>query len=394
MPSQFPQSLSLSSLLAPVSIEEFQNTYFDRKPLIVARNDRTYYGDLFTLDEFDEAASRNPERVKLFDAAKNEVIDFKGRSVADLEAIVTGLQKGGTLILYRFEERNAKLGLLCRQLGVASGHRFIADLYLAPTGAEGFRPRWDNRDQFVLQLAGTRRWRIETDRRINPGRADQIDEESRQLRGEVTEITLAEGDLAYIPRGYVFASSPSHEESSLHLTLRWDMAFLEELLDASIKAAVQRDQRLSATLPLGFMQVSGRGLVDRAAAALRAAANEDFLRGVVQQYRDELVGLFPLDISGLIRDSFAPEPLSLDDFCSPRPGTVFRLHAEDGPVRLLVGTRNIEFNDLFRDGVKFALDQARFSIRDIPGDIEDEERLALVERLIQEGVVIRHSDHG
>ena len=60
---------------------------------------------------------------------------------------------------------------------------------------------------------------------------------------------------------------------------------MEELLHAAIKAAVQRDERLRAALPLGFMRGGGELIVNRAMAALREAADETFLRDVVDRFR-------------------------------------------------------------------------------------------------------------
>ena len=164
----------------------------------------------------------------------------------------------------------------------------------------------------------------------------------RELRGDLYSFTLNQGDLIYIPRGFVHAAECG-AEPSLHITLGVTAAFLEDLLHAIIKAAVQRDDRLRVALPLGFMHGEGRELVNGAMAVLRETADEAFLSGVVDQFRDEMVKSFPLDVSGQVVDFFQPAPLTLGDVVGPRRGIVYRMHAGDDSVRLNFGARSIVF---------------------------------------------------
>jgi hypothetical protein len=42
------------------------------------------------------------------------------------------------------------------------------------------------------------------------------------------------------------------------------------------------------------------------------------------------------------------------------------------------------------DALAFALENERFAIGDLPGDLDDEGKLVLVERLIRDGLVLQH----
>jgi hypothetical protein len=215
-----------------------------------------------------------------------------------------------------------------------------------------------------------------------------MEDEGRELRGEFMSFTLEQGDLIYIPRGFVHAAE-CESEPSLHVTLGVTAVFLEDFLYMAIKAAALRDERLRVALPLGFMQGRQEGVVKRAMAALVGAADERFLTSVVDQYRDELVAKFPLDVSGQVVEFFHPTPLTLEDVVGPRRGIVCRTHHSDDSVRLNFGARNIVFPGFFREALEFALSTPCYAVRDLAGDIEDEERNVFVERLIQEGVVVR-----
>jgi hypothetical protein len=53
-----------------------------------------------------------------------------------------------------------------------------------------------------------------------------------------------------------------------------------------------------------------------------------------------------------------------------------RMHPDGAPVCLNVGTRS-------------TLDTPNFAIRDISGDLEDEEKIVFAERLMQQGILVR-----
>jgi hypothetical protein len=111
---------------------------------------------------------------------------------------------------------------------------------------------------------------------------------------------------------------------------------------------------------------------------------------VVDGFRDELVGLYQLDISGQITSFFRPPPpVTLDTRIAPRPGITYRKHSEGEAVRMNFGARTITFPDFFGEALDFALRTPSFATRDLPGDIEDQERVVFVERLLQEGIVVR-----
>ena len=63
-PSKFLETLSLRALISPVTKEDFRIRYWEQKPLVVHRANPNFYGDLFTLHDFDDAIARQPSYVK------------------------------------------------------------------------------------------------------------------------------------------------------------------------------------------------------------------------------------------------------------------------------------------------------------------------------------------
>jgi ribosomal protein L16 Arg81 hydroxylase len=390
MTCRFLENLTLASMVAPITDAAFRTQYWERKPLVIHRGAPDFYDGLFTLRDFDAALMRAPSSVKTAEARTEKNAAYKVETVAGLEGVLGEMREGGTLILDAMHRQNANLGLLCGELSRQLGHTFQTNLYLTPAHGQGFTAHWDNHDVFILQVMGSKNWNIEKDRRAFPGREDSMTkDQGRELRGELMSFTLEQGDLIYIPRGFVHAAECG-DEPSLHITLGLLPIGLDDFLHAAIKAQVIRDERTREALPLGFMQDSAGSVAKSAARVLRAMGDDpEFLALVYDQYRDELVRRAPLDVGGQVAGFFKPVAFTTADLVGPRRGAIFRMHAGADSVRVNFGTRSIVFPGIFKDAVAFALNNRSYRIGDIPGDLEDEERIALVERLVEEGLVVR-----
>lgn len=387
---RFLETLTLASLIAPVPEDEFREIYWEKAPLVVHRHDPDYYGDLFTVEDFDEAIARSPDHIKISDAAKagRGGTTTKEATAHGLESALAGLKDGSTLVLEQLQLHDPKLGLLCRLLQQQLSHRFDSVLFLTPPNGKSSLPHWDNTDGFILQVWGTKRWKIEKERRLFPVRPDRMGDDERAFRGETISFTADQGDFIYIPRGFMHVAECG-PEPSLHISLGLVPVVLEEFLHAMIRVAVRDDERLRVALPLGFTHGEEDQVLNLAIGALKQVAREDFARRVLARVSDERVTRAQLDISGQIAGFFRPISLNVDDIVGPRLGTIFRLHAVPDGVRLNVGTRSIVFPKVFQDALNFALHTPRFAVRDIKGDIQDEERIAFTQRLIDEGLLVR-----
>jgi hypothetical protein len=384
----FYENTSLQSLVSPVRDEEFRARYWERKPLIVHRGRPDYFGDLFTLQDFDGSIRRGTGYVKTAEATAKKAARHHGVAPSALENVLTDMRDGHTLILDGVHQYNPKLIQMCQMLARETGFRFQTNIYLTPPNGKGFTPHWDNHDVFIMQVLGSKHWKVEKARRTLPTKDGNIEEEGRELRSEIYDFTLQQGDTCYIPRGFVHAAECG-SEASMHVTLGINPTTWDEVLFAAAKAAILQDEDLRLSLPIGYHKGDGSGIVSRIEGVLRKAADPAFLAYVLERYRDDAVQKAALDISGQIASFFQPKALGLDDRMRARPGLFYALRSQAETVTLNVGTRSITFPDFFGEALKYALEQSSFTIRDLPGDIEDEEKLVFIERLMQEALVLR-----
>ncbi len=391
MGNDFLEALNLRALLAPETEEAFLSDYWEKAPLIIPRNDPGYYGDLFTLEDFDREVATQPASLRTSNARSKKNYEFAGPvATGDIESILGEMQDGTTLILNGLNLREPKLARLCRVLAQETGHSFQTNLYLTPGGGQGFSAHYDNHDVFILQVLGFKHWQIEKTRRRLPSRGENRmpEEEGREIRGEHYSFTLNQGDVVYIPRGFVHAAQCG-PEPSLHITLGLTPFTWSNLLNAVIRAEIHKHENLTNALPMGFLRGDGHDLVDGLRKTLMSVADEANLRAVVDRFRDETVTRYPLDIRGRVSGFFGAKEIRLDDKVGPRPGIVFRLKNGDDSVRLHFGGRNIDFPAFLKEPLDFALNTTEYSVSDIAGDLEDSEKVFVVNRLMQEGLLVR-----
>ncbi|WP_149829530.1 cupin domain-containing protein [Streptomyces tailanensis] len=89
--------------------------------------------------------------------------------------------------------------------------------YASWTAEEGFGTHWDDHDVVVLQLEGSKRWKIYGPTRQAPAWRD-VEAPEAPTGDPLADIVLTPGDLLYLPRGWWHAVSADQGTASLHLT--------------------------------------------------------------------------------------------------------------------------------------------------------------------------------
>jgi len=387
-PQQFYETVTLQSLIAPISKDEFFAKYWEKKPLIVHRKNPGYYGNLFSVQDFDDWTIRgNRGYVKTAEANSKKNLKWGGSSAAALEGILNDMRDGHTLILDSVNSSEPKLGMMCQRLTRETWARFQTNIYLTPAGGKGFTPHWDNHDVFVLQVYGSKHWKVEKDRRLLPQK-DGAMFEDREISGDIYEIHLQQGDMLYLPRGTVHAAECG-SDPSMHITLGVYPQTWDSLLTAVVQAAINQDDNLRLALPLDFMKGDGAAIMRRIGNELQKSATPEFLAQVLDAFKDRVIGESQFDITGSIISAYKTDPLTLDDTIAARPGLIYRTQPGEETVTLKIGTRAITFPDFFAEALEYAINTPVYTVGELPADLEDEIKIVFIERLLQEGLVVR-----
>lgn len=282
---------SFADLLAPIELEEFFDAYWEREPLHVQRSDERFYSALLTAADVEAAISSGGLRHPAIQLARSggfyppEAFTRTVRSggdlftgVPDLERIRAEYLAGATISLPGFHRAWRPLAELAATAEAEISHPVHANVYVTPAGASGFAPHYDTHEVFVLQIAGSKRWRIERSSLSLPHRAQPFDPSAYAASDPVLELELelAAGDLLYLPRGYIHSTSTTGA-ASVHVTLGVTVYTWADLLAEWAQLAV-RAPALREALPPGFAREwrnrrALAGALDQAIEELRQATD-------------------------------------------------------------------------------------------------------------------------
>jgi ribosomal protein L16 Arg81 hydroxylase len=382
-------------LIAPTGWETFERKYWEKRPLIVERNDPNYYSNLLSLEQFDAILSNlsvYSSRVRLVgnDRERTSSPSTHG-NVYDrangTEALFAGFRRGETIIVNSLHEEWPPLRDMCRALSAKFCGAFQVNVYLTPARSRGLRPHYDTHDVFVLQIHGTKKWQL-FDEAVHLPLGGQVHRGEFFTRNDATEIiNLRQGDMIYIPRGWGHVAD-ALDEISVHLTvgaypLNWALIVLKGVEDV-----LAADVRFRESLPVGFARDEGMrakavdclaGLLDALRSRLDAAALIDYATAGAELSS-------PPRLMGHLMDLARLNPTEPDARFRRREGVVGRLHDSGSAIGLTFHGKTIVFPARFRDELRFLAESKQlFAPSSLPGDGTSEEKHLIARKLIEEG---------
>ncbi|KAF0111461.1 MAG: cupin 4 family protein [Hyphomonadaceae bacterium] len=260
---------------APTTSSQFLADYFEKKPLVVHRDEPNRFKSLLSLERIDEIISGvdlKEGQIDMTHAKRNmtraDYID--GSGYADRGRIIDEFRNGASIILQQLHQLDPVLARFCQSLEKVFSCHIQTNIYLTPSSNQAFRTHYDNHDVFVLQISGAKSWRFYNTPVDNPYRGEGYNSNIHET-GEITqEFVLNAGDFAYVPRGLMHDAVSSGDEPSLHITIGIINRTWAELMIEAVSEVSLKDKNFRASLPPGY-------------------AHPDFDREIARKYFNELV---------------------------------------------------------------------------------------------------------
>jgi hypothetical protein len=396
------QTFDLAKLLAPVSPATFFDKYYEQKPLLVSRSCADYYASLLSIDDVDRLITVfPPETVLLANAnapVTPQMMTRADASIADASLdVVRACQlfdHGATFVVGDAHKRLASLAGLCRTMESEVGAAFKINLYMTPANGQGLDTHYDTHDTILLQTSGSKEWTIYGSPLSLPLIGQAFDKDGTYDVGEPTmQLVLEAGDLLYIPRGY-FHSGRSRDDISVHATIGvWPCLWSNVLIEAMAQLCLtDPDFRRSVLLRPGQPGLDIAGAQRTFGNLMARAAERAKVEPILERMADEFVVSRPAMVPGQIRQMGMARALAPDYMVGVRPAAIYRIILGDGVIRIRAHGREIQLADVADEAVTFALTTARYRVAELPGGLEDEDKLMIVRRLIEEGLVRRLAD--
>lgn len=321
---------------------EFRAAHFEQKPRHFrgALNERPFaWSDV---DQLLHLLDPRLPMMRMFhhgqvpDQAYTEEVTEFGRSRRRLNKakFYEYMGNGATLQINWLEQYSVAAKRLCLEVGRFAATATSGNAYLSFAGDGSFGKHWDTHDVFVIQLIGRKLWRLFRPTFPLPLTYQTNDRSGHTCPAEpALELTLEEGDVLYVPRGWWHHVIPL-EVGSFHFSVgSYSPTLFDYIVQTSAKYLEQQAGARRAFSPADYRDTVAE-MLQRLSAVLLDEAN---------------AGAFELDWVGRERMNAEFTLAALDSAASPLP---------DGALLSLATFRrpNIEGGVLLVNGLQLRLE--------------------------------------
>ena len=273
------QQYAFDRVIAPISVERFLAEYYEQHILVQHRKQPNYYTDLLTIDTLDDFLAdvwSFQKHVFVVDALREilpEEYTLSGERI-DVVRLYQLYSEGATITFRQMQDKLPALGWLCRGAEQILNYPFQTNLYFTPPGGQGFKTHHDTHDVFVLQVAGSKRWRTYEPVIPLPLPGQEFAGNEERLGPVSEEFTLYAGDLFYCPRGVPHDANAT-EENSLHITFGALVNTWAEVMIEAMAGVCLADPIFRTSIPAGY--VTGNS---------SPTELEEIFRGLVEKFSE------------------------------------------------------------------------------------------------------------
>lgn len=367
-------------------VEDFRAARWGRRPYLRRNPGGASFDDLLSLDAVDHLVATTSLRLPAFrlvrdgkplaPAAYTKRTRLGGRSiddVADVAQVHRHFAEGATVVLQGLHRYWLPLTRFCADLQAVVGHPVQANAYVTPARAQGLGRHADAHDVFLLQVLGTKHWRVH-----EPGAPEDAE--------PAFDTEFAPGDTLYMPRGS-HHSAHATTSASVHVTVgvlnvTWDRVL------SDLVARANEELGAAETLPLGFGRDPGfpaavASRLAELAAWLAKADPDDAAEAARRRFR-------PKDVvvpTGQLRQLVFLDALGDDTLLRRREGATCALEVADGRLCVHLVDRTLAMPAALEPAVRLVAEAREVRGADLAGHLDPESRAVLLRRLVREGLL-------
>jgi hypothetical protein len=267
----------LELLLGDFSRKEFFDRHYGRRWLHCQAKDPGRFGSLVTLEDLERllsfGASEREEFVQSVGGLVAGEPDTAPMRHCSAQAAIGDWLAGKSLVFNGIDRRLPATSAFSRALESELKCSVWCNLYLTPGRGYAFVTHYDTHDVFVLQVLGTKEWRL------GPAAVESpLPFQDRVGGPDIAQahqsLTLRPGDALYVPRGLLH-DAVAQDGLSCHITIGIHPKSYLDLILAAVAIAADRDSRFRKYLPPGSFAV-GDAEIETARELLRGVSPDDY----------------------------------------------------------------------------------------------------------------------
>ncbi len=407
---------SLDEILQPYGWSLFAEKYWQKLPLHIAREDPTFFISLVSREQVEflinTRGGRDDFPISVIGGRIGETVpaEVRGlhRSHWRFEDVYERVSQGATVRIGNLGHFLEPVRRLISGFETILNTDIAVNLYLTPAGSEAFGSHFDNHDVFILQIEGSKIWKMFTPPKDLPvevvykARPQWFEHKlpnqqnllpSRPAVKLDREIALSAGDLLYVPRGHVHQVFTS-EQASLHLTVATPVLTWYEIVIHALAATFRESRTLREAVPSTFAtSATGfRSSEDRLSdvvAAVRTHLTEDQLRCSLDEVAIRYVNSRSGNWPGITAAVNSLDDITLASVLRIRPSLSYTTRKELPYIHLLFSGRALRVPVRAESMLTHILEAKRFRVSDLPSGLTDSSRLALARTMVQRGFLER-----
>jgi hypothetical protein len=381
----------IAELVSPRTYDEFFGEVVERKPWSIVGQPSSLRPTLL---------GRDPAQTLLnaFDTHSANLVSHAGapkgaapvpRRVADAAGFAALVreyhQRNFTVRMPEITGLNAQLQQVVRALEIVLRKKVTAMAFWSDAGASA-PVHCDKHDLIAVQVSGKKRWFISNDPATLENDWHEIGKGVVPPFESYQTIDVEVGDLIYMPRGTAHTVESTTE--SIHVSIGFVPTTLREALMAVVDHLSDLDRPLrmgAAERADGFAAGNAPPIaVERVRAAVarlvQAVHSDAFVEEAIEHRLSRIVGNFSRLPAAPLR-----APLT--------PATRMR-HSPLATAHLIATPQALDFSQpgehiLVHPGaepsMRFVAGTSEFAIRDLPGGLTDDVKVALIQRLVNSG---------
>lgn len=376
---------SESYILNPIKFDDFITNYWDKHQLIhIQRELPGYFDHVINIDEIDRLVCGSripPTNINL--AQNNDPLplsSFCSGDLVDHKKVLALHRRGATIILRSIEQWSPAFLLIRAEFERLFGFEAQINVYLTPASEKSTPPHWDTHDLFVLQISGSKLWKIFEGNRTLPLENERFKINEDFVGKMKGEYLIKAGDTFFLPRGVIH--EPIAATYSIHISigirsLRW----LEVCQEALENLASENGSILRETV--NYNQTLNKKMIENKVSEIIPNTNQlilslnQTLTSQKHKYCQNFIGTLKSNI----------------DICLPteqsrfqlREGVNYSVTEVRDKLEIVFGSEKILLPQSMLPALKIALNNQPYNLTDLP--IEDYEKKALCLALVQIGLI-------
>ncbi len=379
--------ISLDKVLAPIQLSDFEAQFWGKQHLLLSGRTKDIYDEILTLKDIDFILNNlNHRHIQVI---KNDmsITSNNFESSDDLELILESFNQGASVILNRLEKSWPPIKELCLSVfdSVKICKSVFANVYLAPSKSQAFDKHVDYQDTFIMQLEGSKLWRIFDPQYMFPLDQTQCNKANSFLAESKlqNEVILKKGDLMYIPRGTPHEVLTLNEES-LHITLSIIPFTYADVITSVFSHVSENNSDFRSSLPWNFFD---KNMDTNQISDFFLRSFDKELPNAINSLKKQGSGKSLSNYSGYFYDHKLINEVGPDSIVAINPHSNHHVSFDPDSVRIESKYNDFQV-DLKNMDFRFILGKSKFSVKEIPGSDSIESKVGFIKDLLRAGVFL------